>query len=130
MTAKKKLILFMEAKSDRIKKQKVTRLQYFTKPDREEIEEEWTEGKCKDIWDSIAASSKKLGIRGLSAHSCPWCLNSSFGCSFGCKYGERNGLCPTPSSKYYKIKDLLGSEKIRGIFSLRYYKQLVDEINK
>lgn len=130
MTAKEKLILFMEAKSDLIKKQKVTRLQYFTKADRKEIEEEWPEWTCQEVWVYIAAKSRNLEVSGLDAHSCPWCLNYDFGCRRGCKYRQRNGCCCDISSKYGAIIDSIGEETIGDIFSLRYYKQLVDEINK
>lgn len=108
MTAKEKLIKFMELKAEKIKELSNNTIDYyFTEEDKKDILN-WDNKIAEKIWTKIKSSIKYLKASGLSRHVCPFCIYYKFKIDvfekcINCTYGQRHGYCFLVDSDYDKI---------------------------
>ncbi len=72
---------------------------YFTAEDRQELENDWSESRCRRVKSRIQLSVKSNDIS--DTNICPWCVWHS--CST-CAYGVRHGNCNVYGSDYNKLE--------------------------
>jgi len=134
MTAKEKIIMFMEAKQKRLNK--YGKFNYFNEKDAEAIKQ-WNETEAQKVWEGITDTiinntNYKFNVDGLTADTCPSCNYWRYNCR-RCEYGQNHGICTTnENSDYYQILIQLEEVGIEPmlVFSRLVYLNIINSIEK
>jgi hypothetical protein len=108
MTAKEKLIRFLEKKNEIVKE--MTGLSYITKEDIEDIKN-WKDKNSEKAWETIVLNmemssfrtSKNKIVLPNDCFLCPWCIIYDDEDCNNCGYKKRHGDCESANSLYKKI---------------------------
>jgi len=131
MNFPRKLILFMQAKKDRITE--VIGITfgelYFNEKDAEELRA-LSEDRAKEIYTCIEEEIA-AGEAGLPEPLCPFCQINSCNCTL-CNYGGRHGKCTEISSDFDQIacRFLEMDIFVRRLFSNEFFIKVIEEIEK
>jgi len=141
MTAKQKLIKFMEMKQEKLKtlfKDKKGEVSFFTEEDKAEVEK-WKEIDCKKLWNELTKNVGELTFKrvGLLAELCPFCLkylktDSTFrytGCS-KCTYALNHKECDEENSDNTKLYNLQIRDNVKMSSELTssFYRKVIHKI--
>jgi len=133
MTAKEKIIKFMEKKAERIKEKWGCDF-YFNEGDKKEIEA-WDEALAERVWGILIYNIKTNEACCLSDSTCPFCILAELICPsdsftercFSCGYGLRHGYCNDINSDFAKIAQF---HYTGYVFSNEWYRKVIEEIEK
>ncbi|RLF88052.1 hypothetical protein DRN34_00300 [Thermococci archaeon] len=131
MSAKEKIIKFMEKKAERIK-DKWGYDFYFNKKDKKEIKE-WDNELAERVWGVLVHNIMENDACCLSNSTCPFCILAELICTncsftercFACGYGLRHGYCADSHSDFAKIAQF---HYTCNIFSNEWYRKVIKEI--
>lgn len=133
MTYRERLILFMEKKARKIKKE--TGIDYYFKEEDKKAILSWNEEKAKQAWNFIKKEVYEKKEAGLTARLCPFCVvhwgyldskRKASPCD-KCEYAKVHSACFYENSDYRKI--FIATKEGR-LFTNHWYKIIIAQIEK